>query len=149
MRIAKIPPDLFKQVEMVMPFSSVDVVILKRDKVVLTKRRIPPYCGYWHLPGSVIMKGEKMVNTVRRSVKEELGIEVSVPTFVNCYELFTNIRHYIVHLFVAKYSRGEFSLDFQSSALTIVKPDEIPAHTIPAHKLEINDALEKINYSSL
>ncbi len=69
---------------------------------------------------------------------------MSVLTFVNYYEVFSNDRHYISHLFVAKYLRGELKLDPQSSAITIVKPDQIPNHTVSAQKLIIKDALKKI-----
>ena len=83
-----------------MPFPSVDIIILKDQKIILTKRTIPPYRGYWNLPGSVILKNEKMVDTVKRSSKEELGIEVVNPTFIGNYETFTKFRHYITHLFL-------------------------------------------------
>ncbi len=57
MVIPKIPAKVFKQIEKFIPFPSVDVFILKDDKVILTKRSIPPYRGYWHLPGRIIKKG--------------------------------------------------------------------------------------------
>jgi len=54
--VVKIPNEIFKQIEKYMPFPSVDIVILKDQKIILTKRTIPPYRGYWNLPGSVILK---------------------------------------------------------------------------------------------
>jgi 8-oxo-dGTP pyrophosphatase MutT (NUDIX family) len=92
--VVKIPNDIFKQIEKYMPFSSVDIIILKDQKIILTKRSIPPYRGYWNLPGSVILKNEKMVATVKRSSKEELGIEVVNPTFIGNYETFTKFPLY-------------------------------------------------------
>ncbi len=145
MAVSKIPSGFFRQIERFMPLSSVDVVVLKDCKIVLTKRHISPYRGYWHLPGSIILKGERVVDAVYRSVKEELGIEVSDVTFVNYYELFTRARHYIAHLFMAKYVGGNFTLDFQGSDIKFVTPSRIPDRTIPAHKLEIKDAMKKIN----
>ncbi len=144
----KIPSDLFKRIEKLVPLSSVDVMVLIEGKIILTKRRITPYRGYWHLPGSIILKGERVIDAVHRSVREELGIEVKDVRFVNYYEMFSRIRHYITHLFVARYGSGNFKLDFQSSGIRLVRPDRIPSLTIPAHKLEIKDAM-KISNSNM
>ncbi len=141
----KIPSELFKRIEKLIPLSSVDVMVVIEGKIILTKRRIPPYRGHWHLPGSIILKGEGVIDAVHRSVREELGIEVRDVRFVNYYELFSRMRHYIAHLFVAKYESGNFKLDFQSSGIRLVRPDRIPSLTIPAHKLEIKDAMKNRN----
>ena len=139
--VAKIPSTLFKQIERYMPFSSVDVAILKDEKIILTKRNIAPYRGYWHLPGSIILKNEKMIDTVKSCTTGELGIEVLNPTFVGNYETFTRYRHYITHLFVAKYKSGKITLDFQSIRETLVDSHTIPNHTVPIQKLMIYDVL--------
>jgi 8-oxo-dGTP diphosphatase len=144
--IVKIPSNIFKQIERYIPFSSVDIVILKDEKIILAKRNIPPYRGYWSLPGSIILKNEKMVDTVNRSSKEELGIEVVNCTFIGTYETFTKYRHYIAHLFVAKYKSGKIKLDFQSSRGMLVDPKSIPDNTVPIQKLMIKDALKNNLY---
>src|SRR6266568_3106884 len=130
-----------------MPFPSVDIVILKDHKIILTKLTISPYCHYWNLPGSVILKNEKMVDTVKRSSKEELGIEVLNPTFIGNYETFTKFRHYITHLFATKYKSGKIKLDFQSSRFVLADPRRIPNHTVPIQKLMIKDVLENKIYA--
>jgi ADP-ribose pyrophosphatase YjhB (NUDIX family) len=140
--VVKIPNDIFKQIEMYMPFSSVDIIILKDQKIILTKRNVPPYRGYWNLPGSVVLKNEKMVDTVKRSSKEELGIEVEKPTFMGNYETFMKFRHYITHLFATKHKSGKIELDFQSSRVILVDPNRIPSHTVSIQKLMIKDALK-------
>jgi ADP-ribose pyrophosphatase YjhB (NUDIX family) len=127
-----------------MPFSSVDIIILKDEKIFLTKRAIPPYRDYWSLPGSIILKNEKMDDAVKRSSKEELGIEVIKPTFIGNYETFTRFRHYITHLFFTKHKSGRIKLDFQSSQVMLVDPNGIPRHTVPIQRLMIKDALKKI-----
>jgi ADP-ribose pyrophosphatase YjhB (NUDIX family) len=140
----KIPGPIFNRIEKYMPFSSVDIVIFKDGEIILTKRTIPPYRGYWNLPGSVILKNEKMVDAVKRSSREELGIEVISPTFISNYETFTKFRHYITHLFFTKYKSGQIKLDFQSSRVIIIDPNRIPNHTVPIQKLMIKDTLKKI-----
>jgi ADP-ribose pyrophosphatase YjhB (NUDIX family) len=145
--VVKIPNEIFRQIEKYMPFPSVDIVILKDQKIILTKRTIAPYRGYWNLPGSVILKNEKIVDTVKRSSNEELGIEVVNPTFIGNYETFTKFRHYITHLFATKHKSGKIKLDFQSSRAILVDPNNIPCHTVPIQRLMIKDALKNNVYA--
>lgn len=44
--------------------------------VLLTKRKKPPFAGYWHLPGSWVMKHEPLADCIKRVAREELGAEV-------------------------------------------------------------------------
>jgi ADP-ribose pyrophosphatase YjhB (NUDIX family) len=140
-RVSKIPPDLFRRIEKHLPFSSVDIVIFFGQDIILTKRKIRPYQGYWHLPGSIVLKNEKMIDTVRRSAKEELGIRVDGIRHVGNYELFTANRHYITHLYSAQHKSGTIRQDHQSSEYILTKPKEIPTKTIPIQKVMIKDAL--------
>lgn len=45
------------------------------DAVLLTKRSIPPEKGSWHLPGSFILKDERIEECIKRILKTELGCE--------------------------------------------------------------------------
>lgn len=127
-----------------MPFSSVDTIIYFNDnKILLTKRTIQPYSGYWHLPGSIILKREKMVDVVRRSAKEELGVQLDNIEFVGNYELFTKLRHYITHAYCARYRSGNIKLDSHSSEFVIVDLDSLPEPIIPIQKRMIKDFVKK------
>jgi ADP-ribose pyrophosphatase YjhB (NUDIX family) len=117
-----IPEDVFDKIARYAPIPSVDIVIWKDGKVMLTRRTIAPHKGFWHLPGSIVKRKERMTDAVLRCAEKELGIKVQVVRFVNYYELFTSIRHYISHLFVARYLSGDIKLDFQGSALRLADP---------------------------
>src|SRR3989338_1685543 len=54
---------------------SVKFAKLNTRAVLLTKRRQPPFAGYWHLPGSFVLNGEALLDCVNRVAKEELGIK--------------------------------------------------------------------------
>ena len=63
------------------PRPAVNLLIVKFAKlntkaVLLTKRQKPPFAGHWHLPGSFILKGEAIMDCVKRVADEELGIKV-------------------------------------------------------------------------
>ncbi|HZY80405.1 MAG TPA: NUDIX domain-containing protein [Cyclobacteriaceae bacterium] len=60
---------------------SVDAVIFGYDpddgiSVLLIKRNIDPYKGWWALPGGLVKTHESLEHAVRRELKEETGIEV-------------------------------------------------------------------------
>jgi ADP-ribose pyrophosphatase YjhB (NUDIX family) len=143
-KVKKIPKEIFDYIENYIPFSSVDIIIYYKDEgIILTKRAIRPYRGWWHLPGSVILKNEKIIDAVRRSAREELGVRLTEIQFLGNYELFTKQRHYITHTFVAQYESGKIKPDEQSSDISIVLPRKMPKNTIPVQRLMVQDALNK------
>ena len=46
------------------------------DQILLTKRKIPPFKDYWHIPGSFLLKKERIKDCIERVAKEELGIKL-------------------------------------------------------------------------
>lgn len=143
--INRIPKQIFDYIEGFIPFSSVDIIIVRRNEgIILTRRAIRPYLGWWHLPGSVVLKNEKMVETVRRSASEELGITtLSKPRFIGNYELFTARRHYITHLYLAECKFAtSIKLDGQSSEFMITTPDKLPKKLIPIQRQMLKDAVK-------
>lgn len=135
-----IAPKLLTEIQRHLPLSSVDVVIIYEEQMILTKRAIPPFKGYWHLPGGIVQRDEKLIETVRRIARQELGISVRIDGFIGYYEIITQLRHYISHLFIAHYISGELNLDFQASDMILTNFKDIPLHTIKSHKKMIQDA---------
>ena len=64
------------------PLVGVAAVIFDRaGRVLLVKRGRPPRAGTWGLPGGLLDLGERLVDGVRREVREELSlIHISEPT---------------------------------------------------------------------
>lgn len=52
---------LFEKFIEYFPTSCVDIVLFFDRKFCLSKRKIPPYRGYWHIPGGIIRRDEKMI----------------------------------------------------------------------------------------
>ncbi len=69
--------------------SVVAVIVDDRDRVVLTRRAIPPFRGLWVMPGGKIDLGEPLVRAVHREVREEIGIDVVVGGLVDVFEHLT------------------------------------------------------------
>jgi 8-oxo-dGTP diphosphatase len=56
------------------PFPTVDIIIEIEDKIVLIKRKNPPYG--WALPGGFVDYGESFENAALREAMEETGLTV-------------------------------------------------------------------------
>lgn len=118
-------------------FSCADLVIFDGKSVLLTKRTRNPYKGYWHLPGSIIHKNERIIDAVKRSAKEELNLDVNVMKFLGLYESLDKYRHDISHGFVVS-AVGKMKTDYQSSDLRFF--EHLPRRLVPHHRKMITDA---------
>jgi len=67
--------------------------------ILLTKRSVPPFQGYWCLPGGHIDDYETAEDAVVREVMEETGIRFCSPTFLGFFdELFPEYNFHAVAL---------------------------------------------------
>jgi len=69
--------------------SVVAVIVDEAERVVLTRRAVPPFEGLWVMPGGKIDLGEPIVRAVHREVREEIGIEVVVGGLLDVFEHLT------------------------------------------------------------
>ncbi len=68
------------------PTLTVDAIIKVNDnKIVLVKRKNPPYKDWWALPGGIVEYGETVEEAVKREVREETGLEIEIEKLVNVY----------------------------------------------------------------
>jgi 8-oxo-dGTP diphosphatase len=63
------------------PKLTVDAVVFHApsQSVLLIKRKDKPFKGKWALPGGFVRRGETLEDTLRRIIKEEIGLEMNVP----------------------------------------------------------------------
>ena len=141
-KIRKAPKKEYDSFRKYFAFSCVDMVIFDGKSVLLTRRTRNPYKGYWHLPGSMVHKNEKIVDAVRRSAKEELNLDVRVKKSLGFYESLDKYRHDISHGFVVSVSGGKMKTDYQSSDLRFF--ERMPRLLIPHHRKMISDAKSSV-----
>ena len=67
------------------PLLTVDCVVEEGDKILLIRRKNPPYAGHWALPGGFIEYREKAEDAVIREVKEEANVDISVQGLLGVY----------------------------------------------------------------
>jgi ADP-ribose pyrophosphatase YjhB (NUDIX family) len=139
-KVRKAPEKEYNNFRKYFAFSCVDMIILNGKSVLLTKRTRNPYKGYWHLPGSMVHKDETLHNAVKRSAKEELGLNVKIKKFIGVYESLNKFRHDVSHGFLVVPSRNKIKTDFQSDDYGFFA--KLPSKTLPHHKKMITDALK-------
>ena len=66
--------------------SVVACIIDDRDRVLLTRRCIHPFCSLWVMPGGKIDHGEPILEALHREVFEEVGIAVKVEGLIDVFE---------------------------------------------------------------
>jgi 8-oxo-dGTP diphosphatase len=69
----------------VTPLLTVDTVIIYKGKLVLIKRKNPPFQGYFALPGGFVEVGETVETAAVREAKEETGLEVRLLKLLGVY----------------------------------------------------------------
>jgi 8-oxo-dGTP diphosphatase len=81
----RIPERVFSKIRKLVPILTIDGIIFLDDKVLLVKRSIKPYSGYWCVPGGRVEFGETVEEAVHREVKEETGLDVEIERMVGIY----------------------------------------------------------------
>ena len=65
------------------PTPTVDIIIFKNQKVLLIKRKNPPFG--WALPGGFVDEGETVEHAAIREAKEETGLDVTLDSLLYVY----------------------------------------------------------------
>jgi ADP-ribose pyrophosphatase YjhB (NUDIX family) len=81
----------FNEIYSKVPRLNVEVIIKTKNGVVLTKRDIEPWKGYWHIPGGTVFLDETLVDAVKRVAIKELNVNVSVGQLLGYIE-YPNIK---------------------------------------------------------
>lgn len=87
--IRRIPYTQFIRIYTKVPRLCVDVVILTKEGIVLSKRDIEPSKNMWHIPGGTVLLGERLTDTAQRVALEETGLTVNIKNFLGITEFFT------------------------------------------------------------
>jgi len=64
---------------------TVTAVILRENKILLTKRNNTPFVGWWDLPGGFVDHGESPEEAIAREMREELGMAIKIKKLLGIY----------------------------------------------------------------
>lgn len=124
------------------------VIILDKDQksILLGKRKNSYKAGLLGMPGGRIELGEAAIDTARREVKEETGLDVQQIEFVSTIKDFQKTHHFIHFVFVVS--------DYTGEPQTL-EPDkcegwewypisDLPKDILKGHRLAIQAYLDKV-----
>ena len=125
-------------------------IIRKGDKILLTKRNVRPYKGYWCLPGGHIELWEKAEKAIQREVKEEIGLNFK-PKFFRYYDEFLyKIKWHALVLFFTGKANGKIKTNKEVKEFKWFKEKEIKKLKLAFfHKKVLKDYFQNVqkNYS--
>ncbi len=138
----RIPAKEFKQIYSRVPRVTVELIVMTKQGIVLSKRAIEPEKGKWHLPGGTIFKGETVTQAVHRVAQEELGIRVSIKKLAGIIE-YPNMKNYfgqpIGIAFILSTNQKKFKTDHQASETGVFKT--LPKELVKDQKIFLKKVL--------
>ena len=111
--------------------------LLERDgKVLLTKRAVEPRRGYWDLPGGFLEEGEEPLAGLRREFREETGLEVEPVEWLGTHlEPYDN--YFVLGLTWLVAADGDPRAADDVEELAWFGPGELPDEMAFAHQHEL------------
>ncbi|MCC7569079.1 MAG: NUDIX hydrolase [Candidatus Methanofastidiosa archaeon] len=131
------------------PLLAVDGVLTDGRRILLIRRKNPPFQGSWALPGGFVTAGETVEAAVIREIREETGIVVFAPVLVG---VFSNPSrdprgHVVSCAFVCNHTLAHFTPGSDASEARLFGLDELPEALAFDHKDIISSAKRLINGS--
>jgi 8-oxo-dGTP diphosphatase len=126
------------------PALTVDGIIIIEGKIVLIKRRNPPFQGMYALPGGFVEHGETVENAVLREVEEETSLKTEIKRLLGVYsEPGRDPRgHTVSVVFVLDKIGGELKAGDDASSVKLSDLNELPELAFDHGKI-INDYLTR------
>jgi len=93
----------------------VEGVYVKKNKILLMKRCVIPFKGFWHLVGGQVEKNETLKEALKREFKEETNLDVKVGDVVGGRIEETFDRTKIIVTFEVVGAQGEINLNDENS----------------------------------
>ena len=123
------------------PILTVDGVFLEKDKVLMVKRAIQPFLGYWVFPGGHVDYGERVEKAIQREMKEELGVSVKIIKLFGVYsDPKRDPRYHTISLvYLLKKIKGKIKLNYEASEFKYFSLDNLPKKIGVDHRKILND----------
>jgi 8-oxo-dGTP diphosphatase len=78
------------------PTLGVGAIVVVEDRLLMVQRGHDPGKGLWSVPGGKVEYGEYLTDALRREVKEETGLDVSIKELAGFFEVHREDLHYVV-----------------------------------------------------
>jgi 8-oxo-dGTP diphosphatase len=120
------------------PRLCLDFIVIKKGKVLLAKRSIEPYKGYWSLPGGMVRYKESFDEASVRILKCELGLKPIEKKLIGFMEFPNEVNkngvpvHSVSIAFLTKLEDGEIIGSDQAHEFQFF--DLLPENVHPVQK---------------
>jgi len=126
---------------------TIDAVIIKDNKILLIKRGVEPFKGYWALPRGHTDWDETLEETVKREVKEELGVEITSLQQIGIYSDPKRHPKQSINVPYGVQIQGEIKIGDDAKEFRWFDLNDLPALAFD-HRIIINDYL-KLNHKTI
>lgn len=114
--------------------SVVAVIIDSEERVLLTKRNVPPFQGMWVMPGGKIDLGESIFKALHREVMEEVGLEVEIAELIDVFEHLTpgeENNHFIILYYLCR----PLYCDISHNSHEVAQASWVPRNELSGYKM--------------
>jgi ADP-ribose pyrophosphatase YjhB (NUDIX family) len=121
------------------PVVGVGAVIVRDGRALIVKRAHEPRKGEWSLPGGLLELGESLQDAVRREIKEETTLDVTIGPIIETFDRVHHddqgrIRyHFVIIDFVCWAEGGEAVPGSDADGVAWVSANEIDDYAVNAH----------------
>jgi 8-oxo-dGTP diphosphatase len=93
----------------------VDGIYLKNGEILLLKRNVDPFKGFWHVVGGHVEENETLKEALQREFKEETNLDVEIGKILGSRIEKTSDRTKIVIIFKVNSVKGEIKLNSENT----------------------------------
>ncbi len=120
------------------PRLTVDIIIEFKGKIVLIKRKNPPFG--WAIPGGFVEYGETVESAAKREAKEETGLRViNLRQFRVYSDPKRDPRGHTVSVVFTAQGKGEMKAKDDAKEIGLFTKDNLPAPLAFDHKKILRD----------
>jgi ADP-ribose pyrophosphatase YjhB (NUDIX family) len=125
------------------PFPTVDIIIEIDDRIILIRRKNPPYG--WALPGGFVDYGESLEQAAIREAKEETSLDVQLTSLLGAYSEPNRDprQHTISTVFRAK-AQGIPKAGDDAKDIGLFSKDNLPENLAFDHSLILKDYFKNL-----
>lgn len=131
------------------PALTVDIIIEYQQKIVLIRRKNPPFRDQYALPGGFVEIGEDIEHAACREAKEETGLDIDIKELVDVYsDPARDPRGHTVSACYLASGSGTLHAGTDAADVRLFDPDQIPKLAFD-HDRMISDASGKFLVKSI
>ena len=113
-------------------------VIHDGDYVYATRRAYGAQKGWWEFPGGKQERGETGEEAVKREIREELGVELSVERFIGTVSCQYPEFYLVMDCYLCSINKGQPSLSVHDAARWLDKSELRTLDWLPADLLVLD-----------